>query len=167
MSFGSLSTCRADRVRLAHDAVAALCQVQGARGSAAQASAEQASAAERLHALIDEEGQDYSLVEVPSPTAVAGFGRVVAQLRSLAPPLLSLTPSGGIWAEWAEAARRSVAIFIAQDGRARIGAVLMVQEGCRLPLLLEMEGDIDTVLERLRSDRDLNWLHTEGCESGA
>ena len=113
-----------------------------------------------LHSLIDEAAEDYALGQIPSPLAIESFGRVLRQIECTEAPAVSLTPSGGIWAEWSDAGSRSVAIFVGQDGRARLGAVLMVQETCRLPLLLEVEGDIESILERLRTERDLRWMRT-------
>ena len=155
---------RLEAARLAHEAVTHLPHLAPA----------QAPVTDLLHRLIDEAGQDYALGQVPSPLAIGSFGLLLQHVRCEYSPVLSLTPSGGIWAEWSDAARRNVAIFVGQDGRARLGAVLMVQESCRLPLLLELEGDIEAILERLRTDRDLGWVRSPGqpgmgtgAESGA
>lgn len=141
---------RIEAARLAHEAV-------GRVGGLAPL---QQYAIQALHVLIDEASQDYALGQIPSPLAVASFGRFLQQVACSFAPAVSLTPSGGIWAEWSDAVRRNVAIFVGQDGRARLGAVLMVQEACRLPLLLELEGDLDSILERLQNDRDLSWVRT-------
>jgi len=145
-----------ESARLAHEAVARLPSLAPA----------QAMVAGILHQLIDEAGQDYALDQVPSPLAIGSFGLLLQHVGCDLPPVLSLTPSGGIWAEWSDAARRNVAIFVGQDGRARLGAVLMVQESCRLPLLLELDGDIEAILERLRTDRDLGWVRSPQAQAG-
>ena len=139
---------RIESIRLAHEAVAAL-------GPALSCAA---GTVRCLHALIEEAAQEYALGQIPSPLAIESFGHVLRQIECAEGPTLNLTPSGGIWAEWSDAPRRSVAIFVGQDGRMRLGAVLTVQEACRPPLLLELEGDVDSIVDRLRTDRDLRWV---------
>src|SRR5690606_31122182 len=81
-----------------------------------------ASIGNRLLQLLDIAGDEYPETEIPGLqmlTSVLGFFR---GRRDILPPLLTLTSTGNVWAQWTGSQNRMAALEFKRDGSVNLAA---------------------------------------------
>lgn len=124
-----------------------------------KAPAQREAIGERLLDLIDAAAEDHPEIEVPNQVVLGAVFKFFESEHGLSRPKLTLTPPGGVWAQWRQGDDRAVGLHFKADG------VNLIASVPRPGALFRTASFADSVnwqlaLARLRDDRLFAWTHT-------
>ncbi len=111
----------------------------------------------RLHELVGAAREEYPETGIPSPTAIAALGRLLAESAgAFRAPSISLLPSGALWLGWRGGGARA-GFALLQDGSASFG---LVQQGAVRKTHVNFSGSIEAVFRRVLGERGPHLMTT-------